>query len=281
MAGEKISQRMLDLLLWWKIRDARQRARLGRLIAHLRRERERDADAPDPSGLVMLEPDALRSLGIGELVERFKALAIAKDEADGIPENERLYWQLDAVVRELERREGDARHALLPLYADPDIRVRAEAADATRTLVPELARGRLLAIDDPDWSAPASGEQRRSKLQGMTTEQLVGRFVAIALDQDDALLHDKIPRFNRLHGSMEAVEEELKATGADQRRALLALLNHSNPQVRLKAAIAILAVAPEAARRTLQAIVDRNEYPQAVDASGMLRSLDEGRYEPS
>jgi len=279
MAGGKILQRMLDMLLWWKIRDPRRRARLGRLIVQLRRERERDAAAPDPSGLVMLEPDALRSLGIGDLVERFKALAIAKDEADGIPQHERLYWQLDHVVRELERRR--AEHVLIPLYADPDIRVRAEAADATRTLMPELSRRRLLSVDDPDWSQPASGGPPQGKLQGMTTEQLVDRFIAIALDQDDALLKDKIPRFNRLYGLMTAVEEELKARSGDQRRALLALLNHSNPQARLKAAIATLAAAPDAARRTLQAIVDRNEDPQAVDASGMLRSLDEGRYEPS
>jgi hypothetical protein len=271
----KVAQRMLDALLWWKIRDPRRRARLSQLAMHLHREQNRGDTAPDPSGLLMLEPSALRSMRVEELVQRFRALAIAKDEADGIGHHERLYWQLDAVVNELEHHEGDARHALLPLYTDPDIRIRAEAAGATRELAPELARDRLLALDDAGWSAPTSGGgPRRSKLQDMDTEQLVERFVALALEQDDALLKDQIPRFNRLYGLMDAVENELEA-----RVALLPLLTHPNPMVRLKAATAVLAVAPHAARETLQAIVERKEYPQAAEASGVLRSLDERRHQ--
>lgn len=270
----KAFRHMLNLVLWWKIRGRRRRARLGRMIMHLRRARE--AEAPDSFEL-LTEPAALQGMAVGELVGHFKALAIAKDEAEGMPESERLYWQLDAVICELERRPGDERHALLALYTDPDIRIRAEAADATRTLAPDLSRDRLLAIDDPDWSPPTSGKPRQSRLQGTSTEQLVERFTALGLEQDDALLNDKIPKYNRLFWLVKAVEAELATRVGDQRRALLALLYHPNPQVRLTAAFATLRVDPAAARAALQAIVDRDEYPQTADASGMLRSLDERR----
>jgi hypothetical protein len=79
---------------------------------------------------------------------------------------------------------------------------------------------------------------------------------------------------------MEDVRRELKGRVGDQRRALLPLLKHANAQVRLKAAITTLAVAPRASRQALQLIWDRNEFPQAADAFGMIRSLDKGTYVP-
>jgi hypothetical protein len=66
----------------------------------------------------------------------------------------------------------------------------------------------------------------------------------------------------------------------DQRRALISLYNHRNAQVRLKAAISTLAVAPNAARRVLQLITDRAEFPQAAHAYGMIRALEDGSYTP-
>ena len=122
---------------------------------------------------------------------------------------------------------------------------------------------------------------KRIKLENMTVDQLVERFVAIALDQDRAALHDDNAKYNRLYGQMDAVKQELKSRPADQRRALIPLHAHPNAQVRLKAAIATLALAPEAARRTLQVISDRNEYPQAADARGMMSALDDGTFVPS
>ena len=283
MTNKSVLRRLLGFvdaaMSWWKL-DPRRRARVRRMIEQDRRERERPADAPDPSGIVMLEREDLRGMEIAALIERFKALAVARDGADGLPGLDRLYWQLDGVVRELESRDGDARHALLSLYTDPDVRIRAEAAEATLTLAPKLARDRLLAIDDPDWSVPADGTLPRGKLQMLTTTALAERFVALALEQDDALLKVQIPRFGRLYHLLDAIERELKVREGDQRRELVALLGHANPQVRLRAAIATLAVAPDAARRTLQQIVEHDDYPQAVDARGILQSLQEGRYRP-
>jgi Domain of unknown function (DUF2019) len=120
-----------------------------------------------------------------------------------------------------------------------------------------------------------------AKLNEMTIAQLVDKFIAIALNQDAAMLNYDSAKFNRLYDEREAVEEELKKRPGDQRQALLPLLNHPNAQVRLISAMAMLAVAPEAARQTLQVISDRQEYPQAADARGMMRALREGTYIPS
>ena len=119
------------------------------------------------------------------------------------------------------------------------------------------------------------------QINEMTVEQLVEWFTAIALDQDEAIRMDDNTRYNRLFKQMELVKEELKAREDDQRRALLRLYEHPNAEVRLKAAKATLAVAPEAARRILQAIADSNEFPQAGDAGMTLVSLDRGIFRPS
>jgi hypothetical protein len=118
-------------------------------------------------------------------------------------------------------------------------------------------------------------------LEVMTSDELFERFVSIALAQDDALLHEKYGKYNHLYDQMTALERELRRRGSDARRVLLRAFEHPNAQVRLKAAIATLAVAPEQARQVLQTISDRNEYPQAADARGMMRALDEGTFLPS
>jgi hypothetical protein len=122
---------------------------------------------------------------------------------------------------------------------------------------------------------------KRLKFENLTVNQLVERFVAIALDQDEAIFMHNNAKFNRLFEQMDAIKQELASRAGDQRRELIPLHGHPNAQVRLKSAIATLALAPAAARRTLQIISDRQEYPQAVDARGMMSALDEGRFIPS
>jgi hypothetical protein len=122
---------------------------------------------------------------------------------------------------------------------------------------------------------------KRNKPEEMTIDQLVELFVAIALEQDKAIRAEANARFNKLYGELEMVEGELKRRPGDQRRALIPLFKHPNAQVRLTAAIATLVLAPEAARRTLQYITDRDEYPQAPNAFGMIRALDDGSYKPT
>jgi Domain of unknown function (DUF2019) len=121
---------------------------------------------------------------------------------------------------------------------------------------------------------------KRAKLQHMTVTQLLDRFAAIGIEQDQADLKRQYARFNRLFDEMVAIEDVLKARGGDQRRELLSLFNHPNAQVRLNAVKATLAVAPELARRALQAIADSREYPQAGDAGMSIRNLESGIFKP-
>jgi Domain of unknown function (DUF2019) len=122
---------------------------------------------------------------------------------------------------------------------------------------------------------------KQTKLAAMTVEQLVERFTAIALEQDQATLMHQHAKFNRLFDEMEAVESELKARNGDQRRALLRLYDHPNAQVRLKAVKATLAVAPETALRMLKAIAESREYPQAGEAGMSLLNLERGIFKPT
>jgi hypothetical protein len=117
-------------------------------------------------------------------------------------------------------------------------------------------------------------------LSDMTVEQLVERFAIIALDQHHAIRTDANAEYTRLFWQMEGVEEALKSRAGDQRRALLSLYDHAHAQVRLAAAKATLAVAPEDARKMLQAIQNSREYPQAGDAGMCLYTLDAGIFKP-
>jgi len=127
----------------------------------------------------------------------------------------------------------------------------------------------------------------------MTVDELVQRFTAIGIEEDQALLRRQYATFNRLFGQMVAVEHELKARDGDQRRELLSLYNHPNAQVRLKirdgdrrrvrlnAAKVTLAVAPEIARQALRALADSHEYPQAGEAGMSIDNLERGIFKPT
>jgi hypothetical protein len=122
---------------------------------------------------------------------------------------------------------------------------------------------------------------KRDNLQDMTVEQLAKQFVAIVLDQDHAIRTDDDAKYNHLYRQMRAIEEVLKGRAGDQRRVLLQLYDYANVQVRLAAAKATLAVAPEDARQMLQRIADSREFPQAGDAGMCLDCLDSGIFKPS
>lgn len=95
---------------------------------------------------------------------------------------------------------------------------------------------------------------KRIELTNMNTDDLVSLFAQIGEAQDEALLGGEYAKFNRLHDRMAAVSNELKQREGHQRRALQVLYDFKNMQVRLKAAIHTLAVAPVEARAQLQAI---------------------------
>lgn len=119
------------------------------------------------------------------------------------------------------------------------------------------------------------------KLNEMSVGELVERFLAIAIDQDKAIFDENNTRFNALYKQMQTVRDELRARPGDQRNALRALLDHPNVQVRLKAAITTLALAPDISKRVLRQIADSKRLPQAADAGLILDGLRDGSFVPS
>lgn len=121
----------------------------------------------------------------------------------------------------------------------------------------------------------------KSEPRGMSVDELVARFADIALGQDKALLRGEIAKFNRLFDRMKEVEDELRDRAGDRRRALLPLYDHPNPQVRLTAIKATLAVAPDVAMPALRMLAESREYPQSGDAGMSIWALEEGIFKPS
>ena len=117
---------------------------------------------------------------------------------------------------------------------------------------------------------------KRQRIQDMTVEQLVTRFTELALIQDRALAYDETAKYNQLFDQLADVMAEFMVRPVEQRQALMALYDHPSTQVRFMAGVATVDFAPEAARLVFELISERNEYPQAADASSFIRHLDEG-----
>ncbi len=115
----------------------------------------------------------------------------------------------------------------------------------------------------------------------VSVQELVERFVSIGLAQYDALYVADTSKYNRLYAIMVDIRNELKRKEGDQRRALLPLLDHPNPQVRMKAANTLLAISPDLARKALESVRESKIYPQAMDAGMTLSALENGTFVPS
>ena len=120
-----------------------------------------------------------------------------------------------------------------------------------------------------------------ARLADQTVVDLVDRFANVGLAQYDALARGQHAKFRQLFQQMTDISNELKQRDGDQRRALLKLYDYNNMQVRLKAAIHTLAIAPDQARRALETIAASKWYPQAADAGFCLMGLDQGDYKPT
>ncbi len=122
---------------------------------------------------------------------------------------------------------------------------------------------------------------KQNELRNLTAAQLAQRFENLALEQDEAELGFDTTKVNRIYWQLDAIKNELKSRDGDQRHVLLPLYSHPNPQVRLKAAKATLAIAPQEARAVLQAIVDAKIDPQRLEAGMSLWNLETGIYKPT
>jgi Domain of unknown function (DUF2019) len=118
------------------------------------------------------------------------------------------------------------------------------------------------------------------KLETLTIVELVSRFTALGVEEEDAYWKDQVAKCNRLRLQRLEIGKELKKRPGDQRRALLSLYDHPNLEVRLLAAKLTLAVEPEKARRLIEAIAASHRFPQAGDAGMCLTMLDRGIFVP-
>lgn len=228
---------------------------------------------------------------VDELADRFVDLVLLAEKASA-DEAARFRIEIQDIEDELKARGPDHHADLLPLTMHPDEAVHFEALAATFRMMTDnpdvdarLVHHVALVTNAPFLRKTSStrrvARMSKDKLKKLTTEELVERFVEIGLGQDDAMLYNEIGKYNRLYDQMKSVEDELESRKDDHRRFLLPLYEHDNTLVRLKAAFATLALAPEASRAVLQEISDSNRYPEAADARGMLRALDDGSYVPS
>lgn len=117
-------------------------------------------------------------------------------------------------------------------------------------------------------------------LEKLSIEDLARLFVRLAIANDDALLGFETRKSKKILSQLWAVVAELKSRPGDQRTALLSLYGHGNPEVRLQAADATLAIAPVAARQILESMKDIHG-PQRLHAGMKIYFLDRGIYKPT
>jgi hypothetical protein len=91
----------------------------------------------------MTTNSAERVASVRELVARFLSIGLAQYDAAYVVDTtkyNRLFAKMQTIENELKRREGDQRHALLPLLDHPNVQVRMMAAHAVLAISPALAR---------------------------------------------------------------------------------------------------------------------------------------------
>ena len=121
---------------------------------------------------------------------------------------------------------------------------------------------------------------KKPSLQSQSVTELIAAYERIGIQQDDALLADKMSTYNKLYKAQRELMNELRSRGFDSRAQITKFLDHPNIQVRLHAAIDSLVVAPEAARAVLQEIQFSRIGPQCIDAGFIIIGLDDGSYTP-
>jgi Domain of unknown function (DUF2019) len=89
------------------------------------------------------------AMTLEDLVDRFAAIGLDQDKAIFDEDNakyNKLYDQIQAIVKELKCSPGDQRRALLPLFAHRNVQVRLMAALETLDIATPAAREVLQGI---------------------------------------------------------------------------------------------------------------------------------------
>jgi Domain of unknown function (DUF2019) len=96
----------------------------------------------------------LQTLTVDQLVERFATIGVEQDKADKDDDNakyKRLFYQMSEVQKELKKRQGDQRRALVKLFDYPNMQVRLMAAKYALAPAPQAARQAIEAIAASTW----------------------------------------------------------------------------------------------------------------------------------
>lgn len=121
---------------------------------------------------------------------------------------------------------------------------------------------------------------KRLPLSRLSDDEIVQRFIQYAIEQENMRLELRSRNVARLYHKIAALVAELRSREGDHRHVLLPLLKHANPQVRLRAAKNLLAVAPDEALAALKELADPQLYIQALDAGMTLWNLETGVFVP-
>ncbi|MQT13732.1 DUF2019 domain-containing protein [Segnochrobactrum spirostomi] len=117
---------------------------------------------------------------------------------------------------------------------------------------------------------------KASALSVLSDDEIVDLFIQYSIEQENMSLEMRSRSVARLYHKIDALVTELRFREGDRRHVLLPLLKHANPQVRLKAAQSLLAVARDEALAALKELSDPQLYMQALDAGMTLINLDRG-----
>jgi hypothetical protein len=101
----------------------------------------------------MTTKSADRTASVQELVARFLSIGFAQYDAAYVVDTtkyNRLYARMQDIRNELKHRDGDQRHALLPLLDHPNLQVRMMAANTVLAISPALARKALESVRDSE-----------------------------------------------------------------------------------------------------------------------------------
>ena len=114
---------------------------------------------------------------------------------------------------------------------------------------------------------------RLANLKSLSSKILVEDYIVSSLWMFEESDNLDASEYNKHFEQNSILASELKSRSGDHRRALLPLLKHENPQVKLNAADDLAAIEPLAARKAYQEIIALDHQPQSGDAIGALRIL--------
>jgi hypothetical protein len=121
---------------------------------------------------------------------------------------------------------------------------------------------------------------KKLRLDSLSDDELVERFVIAAKGMGSAVLDSETRQANRCYHYMRAIDAVLRSRGRGSRFRLEVLLGHEDRFVRYYAAQKLLGIIPERARSVIEWNYKYWFDAIAGDAGMLLLSLDRGEYKP-